>query len=69
MAKNKTKKKGLVYLAFCNHCGEPKLISKYVAINYIKKERISSFYCDNCTKTTTIPNHLLKIIDELIDTI
>jgi transcription elongation factor Elf1 len=64
---SKSKKRKLAYLAFCDHCGDPKVIDKYVAVNYLKQNNIKSFHCNNCSKTTRIPDYLLKIIDELIE--
>lgn len=70
MAKIKKSKhdKTLMYLAFCEICGAPRIITKWDLRNYLIKEKLNHFICQ-CKHKNRIPDHLFKILDELYDSL
>lgn len=57
------------YLMFCEDCGAPKLITKWIMINYLKKLNVDNFICSECGHKTIIPEYVTNILDELIKAI
>jgi hypothetical protein len=53
------------YVAFCEHCGLPRVFTDYAWRMYYKQAKWKVFYCYTCEKDNKLPEYLLKIIDEL----
>ncbi|MEH7375696.1 MULTISPECIES: hypothetical protein [Bacillaceae] len=53
------------YLLFCNKCGIPQLIPKYILQAYFISG-VNGVYCSNCENHTIIPEYLKKIAGELL---
>lgn len=54
------------YLLFCETCGTPKHIPKYIIANYWTLGQFKAEYCRNCGSSTEIPKHLKTIAKELL---
>jgi hypothetical protein len=65
----KNKEKGCQYLMFCEECNSPKLLSKFIIVNYLQNLKVDNFLCSECGHQTNIPQHLLDILDELVNAI
>lgn len=63
------RKSELMYLAFCDHCGQPKILSKPIMETYVKKYGLDNLMCNSCGKRSDVPVYFKTIINELIDTI
>jgi hypothetical protein len=61
-------KEPVLYLYFCKKCGTPRRMSKFFLENSVKKHGKTHYICD-CLYLNTLPEHFLKLIDELINTI
>jgi C4-type Zn-finger protein len=57
------------YLLFCEKCGHPRMISKFILFQYFIKLNIDNVLCDNCGYKNIIPNYIKKILPELTDSI
>jgi hypothetical protein len=72
MAKNKKHKnykdKKCGYLLFCENCGQPNLITKFILVEYVIKLKIEYVLCD-CGYKNKLPLYIKKILPELTDSI